>query len=187
MKEVWKDIEGYEGLYQVSNLGRVKSLPRTKKTKSGVTYITKEKILMFRNCAGYNRCSLTKNNKSKNIYVHRLVARAFIPNPKNYKYINHKDCNPSNNKIENLEWCTLSHNSLYACKLGRMGKNMLGIRGGKNPNSKKVSQYDKNGNFIKNWNSEIEASKELNICATSISYCANKKRKTAGGYIWEFI
>lgn len=98
--EIWKDIEGYEGLYQVSNMGNIKSL-RTNKN----CYLSNSKI--------YKRVLLSKNGKAKGYSVHRLVAQAFIPNPNNYPCVNHLDYNGSNNKASNLEWCTYAENNNY--------------------------------------------------------------------------
>ena len=109
MEEVWKDIEGYEGLYQVSNLGRVKGINDYMKYKSG-RILTQ--YLMDRG-KGYYKVWLYKNTKRKMCYVHRLVAQAFIPNPNNYPDINHKDENSRNNVVENLEWCTEAYNMSY--------------------------------------------------------------------------
>lgn len=102
MKEIWKDIVGYEGLYQVSNLGRVKSLNYGGKIM-GVTTLPK----------GYLKIGLTKNKIRKYYFIHRLVAETFIPNPNNYPCVNHKDCNTSNNCINNLEWITHKDNNNY--------------------------------------------------------------------------
>lgn len=101
MEEVWKDIEGYEGLYQVSNLGRVKNVNKN---------IIKKSTELSR---GYLRIGLNKHGKTKKFYPHRLVAQAFIPNPKNKPCVNHKDCNPKNNCVDNLEWCTHKYNNSY--------------------------------------------------------------------------
>ena len=100
MKEIWKDIKDYEGLYQVSNLGNVKSLKTNKNL-----YYSKSK--------NYLRVSLNKNGIRKGYSIHRLVAQAFIPNPNNYPCVNHKDCNGNNNKVNNLEWCTYKQNNSY--------------------------------------------------------------------------
>ena len=102
LNEIWKPIEGYEGLYEVSNLGRVKSLKRLH---------TKERILsQFLNHRGYARVNLWKENKSRKYSVHRLVAEAFIPNPDSKPQVNHIDENKTNNSVENLEWCTQLEN-----------------------------------------------------------------------------
>ena len=104
--EIWKDIEGYEGLYQISNKGRVKSLGNNKNRK--------EKILSCKpNNKGYLRVNLYKNGKKKHFSVHRLVAIAFIPNPNNLLEVNHKDENKENNHVKNLEWCTSEYNNNY--------------------------------------------------------------------------
>lgn len=113
--EIWKDIDGFEGLYQVSNLGRVKSLPKYTYSK-GYPQLRKEKILKP-GYTGRKRCYATVClNDGKQYKVHRLVAEAFIPNPDNLPIVNHKDENPKNNCVENLEWCTNQHNVKYSAK-----------------------------------------------------------------------
>ena len=133
--EIWKDIPEYEGKYQVSNLGRVKSLQRW----GGTRFYNREYILnnYVNKKNGYVYVYLTKNNKSKNIRLHRLVAQAFISNPNNYLYINHIDGNKENNCIDNLEWCDSSYNI----------KDMYRRRG----------KYDNDDNIIKKY-------KELKSC-----------------------
>ena len=116
--KIWKDIPDYEGLYQVSNFGEVKSLPKIRNVFSS-NYIAKERILKpALNDSGYKIVVLTKNKKSKSLRVHRLVALAFIPNLENKPQVNHKDGNKLNNHIDNLEWCTNSENEIHAYKLG---------------------------------------------------------------------
>ena len=105
MQEIWKDVVGYEGLYQVSNLGNVKSLDKTVFNKGSMRYNSiKGKTLSQNktNGSGYKIVSLNHNGKSKNHYIHRLVITAFLENENDYKYINHKDENRSNNNINNL-------------------------------------------------------------------------------------
>ena len=104
MNEIWKDIVGYEGLYQVSNLGNVKRINFFKKERF---------VIPCSKGSGYLYVSLSKNNKQKNFYIHRLVATAFIENPDNLPVINHKDENRSNNIVDNLEWCTQKYNCNY--------------------------------------------------------------------------
>lgn len=127
MKEVWKDIEGYEGYYQVSNLGRVKSLERltTYTNSNAVTrkQPVKEKILSQRmDRHGYQRVSLKKDRKRKLCLVHRLVAQAFIENPDSLPLVNHKDENRSNCNAMNLEWCTSKYNNNYGNARQRMAE-----------------------------------------------------------------
>lgn len=124
-KEVWKDIKGYEGKYQVSNLGRVKSLPkfhRTNKFYSSIGYMSKEKILKpLKQSCNYLQVDLCDvNGKRRKKYIHKLVAEAFIPNPNNYEYVNHKDEKKTNNKIDNLEWCSFDYNLNYGTRNARI-------------------------------------------------------------------
>ena len=125
MEEIWKDIKGYEGLYQVSNFGNVKSLSKMRKSGSGY-YIQKEIILKQQlKSKRYLGVGLTKNKKWKNFLVHRLVAEAFLENPNHYNQINHIDCNKLNNNIENLEWCSQEQNLEHAYKNGLLTKRRL--------------------------------------------------------------
>lgn len=118
-KEVWKDIIGYEGKYQISNYGRVKSLPREKKVGYVNTYITPEIILKtYKSKKGYLNITLSKNGKCIDKRNHILVAQHFIPNPNNKPQVNHKDGNKLNNNVENLEWVTNDENIQHAWKLG---------------------------------------------------------------------
>ena len=185
MKEIWKDIKEYEGLYQVSNLGRIKRI-RFINNKANKN---KEKIInQTDNGNGYKIVGLCKNGKRKNYYVHRLVADAFIINQNNYKEINHIDNDRSNNKVKNLEWCNRNYNIKYSYNKGKhiAPKPMLGRKGKNHPMSKKVKQYDLLGNFIKEYESASLASEETNICYMSIKKCRCGKQKTAGGFIWTY-
>ena len=114
--EIWKDIEGYEGLYQISNLGRVKSLPKYTYSR-GYAQLRKEKLLRPRKTGKYRNYLSVTFNDGKQHKVHRLVAQAFIPNPNNLSYVNHKDENTLNNCADNLEWCTNQYNVQYSAKL----------------------------------------------------------------------
>lgn len=178
MNEVWKDVEGYEGLYQVSNLGRVKSLQRITKIRHAIR-IEKEKILkQHKNIkSGYMYVYLSNNGKNKGFRIHRLVAETFIPNPNDLPQINHKDENKENNNVDNLEWCTAKYN----CNYGSF------IEKNKKAKYKKIIQYDLKCNYINTWNSVKEASIKLNILNTSISKCLKEKRNKAGGYIWKYF
>ena len=176
-KEVWKDITGYEGLYQVSNLSRVKSLDRYKKAKSGKLYIRKGRVLKsIINGSKYYQVCLYKNNTQKIILVHRLVAKAFIPNPDNKPQINHIDNNPSNNNISNLEWTTQSENIRHADKQGRrdFSKFYKPVVG--------VSLFDGNVVYFKSMNSVSDAGYSAGcVCA-----CIKKTKnfKTHKNRLW---
>lgn len=129
MTEKWKDIKGYEGLYQVSDLGRVRSLDR--EDRLGRFKLGKIKAPCD-NGRGYLCVNLKKDSKQKNKSVHRLVAEAFLPNPDNLPEINHKDGNKANNQVSNLEWCTRSENAKHAFKTG-LNKQLKGVN---NPQAK---------------------------------------------------
>lgn len=121
--EFWKDIEGYEGLYQVSNLGRVRSLDRVVEGKSSSVRLHRGKILSPGvNSTGYYMVVLHKDGGGRAYTVHRLVSNTFIPNPYNYPYVNHKDENKLNNSVDNLEWCTVKYNTNYGTANLRRGE-----------------------------------------------------------------
>lgn len=187
MQEIWKDIEGYEGLYQVSNLGRVKSLKRKTNNQFG----KEERILSLTiNSVGYKVTKLSKSKMSKTINVHRLVAETFIPNPNNYPCINHKDGDKTNNCIDNLEWCTYSHNNKEAFKLGLRKPAWKGKKGSQHNCAKKVKQYDLNGNLINEFGSITEAGELFSSISKrpndNISEMLRGKSKESFGYIWKY-
>ena len=190
MKEVWKDIKGYEGLYQVSNLGNIKSLSRTTQGKKYGIHKLKEKILRPSECNKYYQVFLRKNNKSRVHYVHRLVGEAFIDNPNNYTDINHRDGNTHNNNVQNLEWCTRSENIKHSYRDLNRIININNIAKYNENHKRKINQYDLDGNFIKTWESITEASLYLNKKqgVQNIYCCCNHKegQKVAYGYKWEY-
>lgn len=144
MQELWKSIYGYESIYEVSNLGNIKSCKRVIQiTDENRTYLRtiKERILKPTLVKGYPAVGLHLNSKMRLVYVHRLVAIAFIPNPLNYPEINHKDENPKNNRVDNLEWCTHTYNNNYGTKNIRCS---LHISGENHPRfGKQLSQEHK--------------------------------------------
>ncbi len=168
--EYWKDIKGYEGYYQISNDGQVKNV------KTG--RILKQYI----NGKGYKSLTLSKNNKIEMKLVHRLVAEAFIPNPNNLPCVNHKDCDPSNNCVENLEFCTYEYNNTYADRLEKARVKLLNREEVSIP----VIQYTLNGVYVDWYPSEREASRRTKTERRDIKRACNGERFTAGGYIWRY-
>lgn len=167
MTETWKDIKGYEGLYQVSNCGNV--------------FGKRKEIKQFKDKGGYLKVTLTDGNKLKSFGVHRLVAQAFIPNPDNLPQVNHKDENKENNCVDNLEWCTAKYNSNYGTRNRRKSQSM--INGKK---AKTVYQYSIDGQFIREWPSLSEIQRQLGFFESNICKCTLGQRKTAYGYIWKY-
>lgn len=171
--EIWKDIKGYIGLYQVSNFGRIKSLRRKIISPTG-NYYSKEKILTTNanDGLGYVRIQLFKNNKSKCVRVHRLVAEAFIPNPYNKRDVNHKNGIKSDNRVENLEWATRSENELHSISVL-----------GKKPFTKKIICVETGQVF----NSVTEAAKKYKTTISCISRVLSAKRKTYNKKHWKYL
>ena len=176
MEEIWKDIKGYEGLYQVSNLGRVKSLNYK---NSG-----KDRILKY--CItpqGYLNVGLYVNKQKKTFVVHRLIAETFIPNTGNLPQVNHKDEVKTNNCVDNLEWCDSKYNNNYGTHIQRAL--LTRIINNRKTAPKKIDQYSLDGKFIKTWNSGTDLAKcgfnNGNICS-----CCKGQRKTSQSYIWKY-
>lgn len=192
MTEIWKDIKGYEGLYQISSYGRVKSLERIIKLSNNFgnfSYKTSERMLqLITNNKGYYVVSLVKNKQKKQHRVHQLVAKHFLNNENNFNCINHIDGDKKNNHVNNLEYCTDSHNIKEAYRIGLKKPNfcMLGKLDDKCPNSIPVNQLTIDGVFIKRWNSSREAMRQLNMKANHIMDCCMGKRKSTYGYRWEY-
>lgn len=161
---------GYEGLYQVSNLGRIKSLNYNNQGYEQVLKIDVNK----RN--GYCHIRLYKEKSCSRFRIHRLVAQAFIPNPDNLPQVNHKNEIKTDNRVENLEWCTSKYNVNYG---NRVNKFRLSKK-------KPIWQLDLQNNIIKKWASSLDAQNELGTKRSHISQCCNNKRKTAGGYKWRW-
>lgn len=182
VREEWKAISGYEGLYEVSNFGRIKSLARNTNNQ----YQNTDTILKLRYYkTGYSYVNLYKDHKMKSHTVHRLVAAAFIPNPDNLPCVNHMDENKGNNCVWNLEWCSKQYNNVYGSRLKAIGNKLAGRTN--TGSSKTVLQYDRNGNFIKEWPSTAEIQRQLGIPSSHISMCCNNKLKTARGYVFRYL
>lgn len=185
MKEIWKDIKGYEGLYQVSNLGRIKSLERYVKNHDAMQY-HEEKIKLAterkRNDGkqGYLALQLYRDNKAKNCYVHRLVAEAFIPNPESKPTVNHINGDKHDNRAENLEWATYSENNIHAYVTGLNDETHRRNCKGSMP----VAQYDRDMNLINIYPSLREAERQTGVDCRCISIGIRKGWKY-GGFIWK--
>lgn len=172
--EIWKDIAGYEGLYQVSNEGRVKSLARVVIRNNGQKLPIKERILKPAfNGRGYLIVDLCDGGKKKHFKVHRLVCQAFHENPDNKPCVNHLDENKINNYASNLEWCTYEENNNHGTRAART--------------SKPVGQYSLDGKLIKIWPSTIEAERQMEFDNGNIGKAANGKYKQAYGFRWKYI
>lgn len=184
--EVWKDIKGYEGYYQVSNLAMVRSLDRVVNCHHGCTRTIKGRILIQRSIwSGYLYVVLWKNCKYKHLSTHRLVATAFIPNPMGFPQVNHKDEVKTNNLPENLEWCTSTYNANYGTRNERFGASRIN-----SPKiSKPVIQCDVNGNVVNHYPSVMEAQRVTGINNANIVGCCigRKSYYMAGGYKWRYV
>lgn len=169
--EIWKDIKGYEGRYQVSNYGNVKSLNHNRTVKE---QLLKQNIDKH----SYHKIHLWLYGKPKWFLIHRLVAEAFIPNPDNLPCINHKDENKHNNHVDNLEWCTYEYNNEYGTRVKRIRETQLN-----DPNkSMKVYQYTLDGKFVKEWESTKECGRNgFNQC--NVVSCCRGGRFYKGKWI----
>ena len=203
--EEWKAIKGYEGLYEVSNLGRVKSISYTNQ------YGTFDRVVILKGwiCEGYQCVQLTRNNEKKTFKIHRLVAETFISNPDNLPEVDHINTIRDDNRVENLRWVTHKenmNNELTKLNIGKSVTNEnngmygklhseetknkmseIAKKGKDNPKSIKVVQLDKNTNeLIKIWDSINEAQRKEGYQARCICACCKGKRKTHKGYKWMY-
>lgn len=180
-KEVWKNIKGYEGLYQVSNLGRVRSFPR-KGTHSNNIHILSPGI----DHKGYLNVRLSKRCKGHSFRVHKLVAMAFIPNTHNKEQINHINGIKTDNRVTNLEWCTNLENMRHSWNIGLRSKDKTYHYGKDNVLSVAVEQYSLNGKFIRKWYCIKDIERALGFDNRNICACCRGKRPTAYGYKWRY-
>lgn len=182
-KRIWKNIEGYEGLYQVSNLGEVKSLKFAGGSKS-------RKLKLGKTSNGYMKIVLGSGKNRKTFSIHRLVAMAFIPNPNNYPEVNHKDEDKTNNIVTNLEWCTRGYNANYGTISERLSSKVSYSRRNKSNCSKKIICVTTGEIF----NCILDASEKYKIPSGNISANAKGRIKTAGKHpitreklVWEYV
>ena len=179
MKEIWKNVEGYEGFYQVSNLGRIRSLDRYvngNHITCDFQFVKGKMLKLKNNRSGYPTVMLRKNGTFKTVLVHRLVAKAFIPNPNNLPYINHKDENPTNSTVTNLEWCTPTYNLKYSDVFERINSSKF----------RKVIQFDMDMNEIRRWDSLKSAAESIGVAQQNISRCCRGRCYSCGGFKWKY-
>ena len=165
MKEVWRDIKDYEGLYKISSKGKVFSLKTNK-------------LMKINKCGEYDYVALYKNSKKKIQKIHRLVAENFIENPNNLECINHKDENKRNNRVYNLEWCTKKYNCNYGKRNEKMSKSL---------SKYKIIQKDIQENIINIWDNIWDLEHNTNFNKWVIRQCCKNRCKTAYGYKWEYL
>lgn len=194
--EEWRPIVGFEGLYEVSSLGRIKALSKTV-TRKSISYKLKEKILKPQPSGnGYLKICLHNNGRKKFLFVHRLVAEAFLPNPKNKPCIDHINTIRDDNRVNNLKWCTQKENCNNPITVHKMSEStkkvdkvkinkLLQDRSCQNA-SKMVYQYDLDGNYIRSFNSVIEAAIELNVPTKSLVAECNRRQHHFLGYLWYY-
>lgn len=188
-EEIWKPIKGYDGLYEVSNMGRVRSLDRKSLVKNSEKKIArniKGKVLKsVDNGHGYKLVNLAKNSKTKKFYIHRLVAETFLPNSETKLQVDHMDFNKANNKVSNLRWVSAIENIRHNIEndrfyyVGHKNKGRISSKG-------KIVQFDLNMNKLNIFSNSTSASRETGVCARNILHCVNHKegRTQAGGYKW---
>lgn len=174
---MWKDIAGYEGMYQISNYGNVRSLDRITYNKNGskINRVGKPKAKTIDNL-GYYHVRLSKDSKTDTFRIHRLVAEAFIENPNGYKYINHKNEDKLDNSVDNLEWCSAKYNLEYSNN----------TRKAANSNKKPILQYSLDSQLIKEWSSMKEIEIHLGFLHGNIGKCCRGESKQSYGYIWRY-
>ena len=193
MQEIWKDIKGYEGIYQVSNLGRVKSLPR----KDRKNRIVHGRILSLDHDGGkYVTVHLHKDRKQSTRHLHRIVAETFIPNPLNKATVNHIDEDKENNTVCNLEWMTYKENAHHGTRMERCYSNRDYKTIGKKiaqtwrdrGKCRAIIQYDLDGNIVNEWESIIDAAKTYNVWPNGIRCSLKDKsgKRTCKGYYWRY-
>lgn len=170
-REIWKPIPGYEGLYEVSNFGRVRSLFRYKKI-----------LKPSPNWNGYVTAELWKEKKRKRIAIHRLVATCFCDNPYNKPFVNHKDETRTNNCAENLEWVTHVENCNYGTAVSRRLEH---VNYGERRRSISVNQFDKEGKLIAKWNSISECARSVGVHESCVRNVMRGKTKTCAGYVFK--
>lgn len=182
--ENWKPVKGYEGIYEVSDLGRVRSIDRVMVFKTGRAVLLKGRIMKQNtHYKGYKRLLLSNGeDREHGHFVHRLVADAFIPNPDGLPEVNHKDENKANNRADNLEWCTHRANSQHGSRGARIGAWHLQ----NSPRRVAINQLTMDGQYIQTFPSQGEAARQVHGSQGTINMALKDQRKSAYGYKWEY-
>lgn len=180
--EIWKPIPGFEGYYEASNLGRIRGVDRVVERQRHAPLNIKGKILTQFSKPGKGtkdrfQVNMCKNGKAYSKLVSRLVASAFLPNPNNYEQVNHKDENPANNNVDNLEWCTNEYNHNYGTRNQRQAEKLM----------KPVNMYTLNHDFIKQYNNIKSAAEDIDGDPSAITKVCKGKNKTHKNYLFEYV
>lgn len=182
MEEKWRAVIGYEGLYEVSNLGNIRSVDKVSRMPCNgerATKVVKGKLLKpYESGNGYFKIALVKDGKSRKHFVHRIVADAFLQNPGNCSVVNHIDFNRRNNKVDNLEWCSQRENLLHGTLRLVEGLDYKDLR---------IGRFDKDGNLVDVWSSLSKIEETLGICKTDVLACCRGRLKSSYGYIWRYV
>ena len=182
MREEWRPLRNYEGLYEVSNMGRVKSVERTARNGRGYRTVVERILKPGKNSKGYLYVHLCKDGKIKKYYVHRLVATAFLENQEGYTEVNHINEDKSDNRADNLEFCSKSYNNNYGTRNKRIAEKLRNDP----KRSKPVIAIDKRTGLILKFVSAMEAERETGISNSNIIQCCKGKRNSCGGFYWMY-
>ena len=178
MSEIWKPIIETEGKYEISNWGNVRGVDRYARVCGNGRRLVKGKMIKPCRCTnGYLTLNASMGNKTLHLLIHRLVAQYFIPNPNKYPEVNHKDENPENNHVDNLEWCTPKYNCNYGTRNQRCMEKVI---------KKAVNQYTLDGEFVARYEMIKDAERKYGINSAQIVRVCKGKNRTAGGYIWKY-
>ena len=169
--QIWLDVSGYEGIYQISNFGQVKNCKTGKLLNFSKTYNGYQRVKLYKKVCG--------KRTSQTFMVHRLVAQAFVSNPDNKPQVNHIDGNKMNNEANNLEWCTQSENLAHSVRIGLRDMTCC-----TNATKKTVYQYNLDGTLVRAWESMSRAAMELGLQVSNISHCCAGRIRQTGGYKW---